>query len=48
MNKLINKLPNRFKYAVHNLVGHPLMEVCNWYGFYELAERIHDKTLPKR
>ena len=45
--RLINRLPKRFKYAVHNIVGHPLMEIANWYGCYRLASYIHDITLPK-
>ena len=46
MQRILKKLPRRFKWSIHNIVGHPLMEVCNWYGLYTLAEKIHDKTLP--
>jgi len=36
----------KFKYTVHNVLGHPLMEICNLLGFEKLAILIHDKTLP--
>lgn len=36
----------KFKYTFHNIIGHPLMEVCNLLGFKKLATMIHDKTLP--
>jgi hypothetical protein len=39
---------NRFKYTIHNLVGHPLMEVFYILGFTKWAKWIHDKTLPKK
>tara|TARA_Y100001973_G_C5173384_1_gene320428 strand:- start:100 stop:228 length:129 start_codon:yes stop_codon:yes gene_type:complete len=37
----------KFKYTIHNIFGHPLMEVCNLLGLKKLAIWIHDKTLPK-
>lgn len=35
-------------YAVHNIIAHPLMEVLKWLGKDTLANKIHDKTLPKK
>ena len=35
-----------FKYTIHNILGHPLMEICSLLGFKKLATLIHDKTLP--
>ncbi len=33
-------------WAMHNLVGHPLMEILNWFGLNRWARRVHDSTLP--
>lgn len=41
------KLKNKFKFAIHNIVGHPVMEVLGWFGFSDLARKAHDLTLPK-
>lgn len=35
-------------YAFHNIVAHPLMQILNWVGKPDLANKIHDQTLPKR
>lgn len=32
---------------VHNLIGHPLMQVLAMFGFYKQAFWIHDVTVPK-
>lgn len=37
----------RHAWAIHNLVGHPLMQLLAWAGRHELALRIHDATVPK-
>ena len=34
--------------AFHNIVAHPLMEILNWAGKSELANKVHDNTLPKQ
>lgn len=41
------KLKNKFKFAVHNIVGHPAMEILSWFGLNDLARQANDKTLPK-
>lgn len=46
MRKLIEKLPRRFRYTLHNLIGHPLMEIAYLLGMRTLADKIHDSTLP--
>ena len=38
----------RFRYSLHNIVGHPLMEIFNILGFHEAGNWIHDATLPKK
>lgn len=34
-------------YAFHNIVAHPLMQILQWIGRQDLADSVHDKTLPK-
>lgn len=33
-------------WAVHNLVGHPLMQIFSWLGMKDLAAKVHDATVP--
>lgn len=37
----------RHAWSVHNLVGHPLMQVLAWLRMYRAAMWIHDATVPK-
>ncbi len=46
MKYIINKLPKRFQWSIHNLVAHPLMEITFQLGLHELSEKIHDSTAP--
>ena len=43
---VIDRLPTRFKYTIHNVVAHPLSEVLYQLGFNDLAIKVHDLTLP--
>jgi len=36
----------RGAWAIHNLLGHPLMQIFSWLGFTKLGLKIHDKTVP--
>jgi hypothetical protein len=36
----------RHAWAVHNIIGHPLMQVCAWLGLTPLGLKIHDMTVP--
>jgi len=36
----------RNAWAIHNLVGHPLLQVLSWAGRTKLGIRIHDLTVP--
>lgn len=40
-------MKNHFRYTIHNLFAHPLMEILHLIGFSELGNKIHDITLPK-
>lgn len=35
------------QYLFHNLIGHPLMSVLGVLGCHDLAEKAHNRTLPK-
>ena len=37
----------RHAWAVHNLIGHPLMQLFSFFGRHHLAIRIHDATVPR-
>jgi hypothetical protein len=37
---------NRHAWAVHNLIGHPLMQVLSWLHLTKLGLKIHDMTVP--
>lgn len=33
-------------WTVHNIVAHPVMQICTILGLESLARKIHDGTLP--
>jgi len=47
MRSLINKLPKRFQWTIHNMIGHPLMEIVYQLGFSDLSTSIHIATSPE-
>ena len=36
----------RRRWAIHNLFGHPLLQIFSWLGLTRLGLKIHDKTVP--
>ena len=34
-------------WAIHNIVGHPVMQIMAWLGFGRAAVRFHDYTTPR-
>lgn len=43
------KLENIFKnFFVHNIIGHPTMQILKTLGYHDAGEYIHDKTLPEK
>lgn len=36
----------RNAWAIHNLLGHPLMQVFSWLGLTSVGLKIHDSTTP--
>lgn len=37
----------RHAWAVHNLVGHPLLQILVWLGQRRLGMAVHDATVPR-
>jgi len=37
----------KFMWAVHNLIGHPVMQILALFKFYDAAFWVHDVTVPK-
>lgn len=37
----------RHSWAIHNLIGHPLMQIFTWLHLTKLALWIHDITVPE-
>lgn len=37
----------RHSWAVHNLIGHPLMQIFAWLRLPALGVKIHDATVPE-
>ncbi|MFO0658707.1 MAG: hypothetical protein U0165_02580 [Polyangiaceae bacterium] len=37
----------RHAWVIHNLIGHPLLQLCAWLGQRELGLKIHDLTVPR-
>ena len=38
---------HRFSFALHNLIGHPVMEVLHWFGRDDWGDKVHAWTLPR-
>lgn len=36
----------RNAWAIHNLIGHPLMQLLSWVGLTRLGIKVHDATVP--
>ena len=45
--RFANLLPRRLQYTIHNIVGHPVMEICYILGKGTLGDKVHDWTLPR-
>lgn len=47
LNQLLGRLPERWRWTVHNLVAHPLSELLYQVGLGGLGDRLHDATVPQ-
>jgi len=43
---LLTALPVRFRWTLHNVVAHPLMELLYQLGFKGASNCVHDATAP--
>lgn len=43
----INNLPDDLKWAPHNLLAHPLMEILFQIGLEDASEYVHQITTPR-
>lgn len=41
-----NAKEQRGRWWIHNIFGHPLMQIFSWLGFTRLGLKIHDATVP--
>ena len=48
LGRLINRLPVRFHWTIHNVIAHPIHEILHLVGLPTLADRVHDATVPTR
>lgn len=46
LRKILNRLPERFRWTPHNLIAHPLSEIAHQLGYEQLSVIIHDATVP--
>lgn len=46
LQRRIGKLPIRWRWTLHNMVGHPLSEIAYQLGVKSIGNWIHDVTLP--
>ena len=44
---LLNLLPKRFQWTVHNVIAHPLSEVLCQVGLRKMSDKVHDITVPE-
>jgi len=47
MQRLLARLPARFRWTVHNMLAHPLSEVAYQLGLHAASRSIHDLTAPR-
>jgi len=43
---ILGRLPPRFQWTVHNIVGHPLSELLYQFGLTDMSDTIHEATVP--
>lgn len=46
MKWLLSRMPERFKWTLHNLLGHPLSEVFYQLGWDRASDWAHEFTTP--
>lgn len=46
MKFIVNKMPRKFRWTIHNVIAHPLCELFHLLGAKDLSDHIHDSTIP--
>ena len=46
LQTLIGRLPLKYRWTVHNLIGHPLSELLAMCGYVDLGDAVHERTMP--
>lgn len=46
LRRKLGAMPIRWRWTLHNLVGHPLSEIVYQIGLRSLGNAIHDATIP--
>jgi hypothetical protein len=44
--KLLKLLPERCRWTLHNVIGHPMLELLNQLGLNQLGAKFHNWTDP--
>jgi hypothetical protein len=47
LSRLLGRLPPRWRWVAHNIVGHPLSEVLYQVGLRRWSDLAHDLTVPE-
>lgn len=47
LQRALGRLPERWRWSLHNLVAHPLSEVLYQLGAHRAADLVHDATVPE-
>jgi hypothetical protein len=47
LSRLLGRLPQRWQWTAHNVVGHPLSELLFQAGLRRWADLAHDLTVPE-
>jgi len=46
LQTFLSRLPERFRWTLHNVVAHPLSELLYQIGLGKWADDVHDATVP--
>jgi hypothetical protein len=47
IKRAVSRLPDRYKWTLHNLIAHPVSEVLYLIGLETLSNQVHDATIPE-
>ena len=47
LQTVLGHLPERWRWTIHNVIGHPLSEFFYQRGQHVLSDKVHDITVPE-